>query len=90
MPVTGKESAMVRSQRACIAVEADGIIQAIKAEAKERQGQRNDLTTNITQLIAESNNKSENETRTKVAALFNTNRTYINEADGIMFCLNRH
>ena len=68
-------------------VEADEIVEAIKAETerqrreKQADTQRVTMKQPITQLIAPSKvRKEDNETRTKLATNFNTNRTYINEA----------
>lgn len=77
---SNKRRNLTSSQWACIAVEADGIIYELKQEAKERQGQRNDLKDNIVQLI-EQCNPNKNKTITKVADLFNTNKQYIYEAE---------
>lgn len=70
---TNKRRNLTSSQWACIAIEAEEIYQAIKKEAKERQGARNDL--NIPELIPESK-----EAREQIADLFNTNAHYINDA----------
>lgn len=69
---------LTSSQRACIAVEALEIIEVIKKEAREKQGKRNDLTSDnkLTQV-----KKMPDRSDTKVADLFGTNRTYYNEAN---------
>ena len=96
---------MIISQGSQAAVEADEIVEAIKAETERqrrekiseaRKAANEEITTEvaaemletglfeadeITQLIAPSKvRKEDNETRTKLATNFNTNRTYINEA----------
>ena len=96
---------MTISQGSQAAVEADEIVEAIKAETERqrrekiseaRKAANEEITTEvaaemletglfeadeITQLIAPSKvRKEDNETRTKLATNFNTNRTYINEA----------
>ena len=78
---------MIISQGSQAAVEADEIVEAIKAETerqrreKQADTQRVTMKQPITQLIAPSKvRKEDNETRTKLATTFNTNRTYINEA----------
>ncbi len=73
---TNNRRDLTSSQRACIAAEADEIIDAIRKEAEQRMllGK-----TDPTQLIVEGN-RTDNETASKVAELFNTNRTYFNEA----------
>jgi len=79
---SNKRRNLTSSQWAAVAVEADGIIEAIRKEARERQ-RANLMQGNKspdTQLIVERENRTANETASKVASLFNTNRTYINEA----------
>lgn len=49
------------------------LLPRLEEEAKKRQGERNDLKTNIPQKIAES------ESRHKAAKLTGTNRTYVSE-----------
>jgi hypothetical protein len=96
---------VIISQGSQAAVEADEIVEAIKAETERqrrekiseaRKAANEEITTEvaaemletglfeadeITQLIAPSKvRKEDNETRTKLATNFNTNRTYINEA----------
>ena len=96
---------MIISQGSQAAVEADEIVEAIKAETERqrrekiseaRKAANEEITTEvaaemletglfeadeITQLIAPSKvRKEDNETRTKLATNFNTNRTYIKEA----------
>ena len=73
---TNKRRNLTSSQWACIAIKEKDIISVIKAEAKERQGKRNDL--NIVQQIAQS--QKSNET---IAGLFNTNKQYIRDAEKI-------
>ena len=77
---SNKRRNLTSSQWACIAVEADEIMQTIKVQAKERQieGGKN----KVVQLIVQAN-PIENKTDTKLADLFNTNRTYINEAKNL-------
>jgi len=84
---TNKRRNLNSSQWACIAAEADEIIQAIseqvEKERREKQAEtlKNTLSkeVSLTQLIA-PNSKQENETRHKIAETFNTNRTYVSEA----------
>lgn len=78
---TNKRRNLSSGQWATIAVEAEDLLAAIKADAeKERRekiaASRKDETA---QKIAPSE-KSDRETSTKAAELFNTNRTYINQA----------
>lgn len=65
------------SQRACIALDYASIFEKFKTEAKQRQivGGKNKVRQNIAQP-----KKDENKTDTKVAKLFDTNRTYIQKA----------
>ena len=66
-------------QWATIAVEAEDIMQAIAVEAKARQGKRTDLTSDK-KLSEVPKQEHANSTPTKAAELFNTNRTYVNQA----------
>jgi len=67
---------LTSSQRACIAIEADEIIKVIQKEAEKRMLAGK---TDPTQLIVKGD-PNINSTATKVAELFQTNRTYFNEA----------
>lgn len=73
---TNKRRNLTSSQWAAIAVEADEFIQVLREEADKRMkaGKKDPG-----QLIAPSESE-QNKTRTKLATAFNTNRTYINEA----------
>jgi len=64
-------------QRACIALEYKPLFEKLKTEAKERQieGGKN----KVRQKIAEPK-RDDNKTDSKVAKLFDTNRTYIQKA----------
>lgn len=78
---TNKRRNLNSGQWATIAVEAEDIMQAITAEAEKKRREkiaasRKDETT---QKIAPSG-KSDRETSHKAAELFNTNRTYVNQA----------
>lgn len=64
-------------QRACIAIESEPLLERLKKEAKERQIEGG--KTKGRQKIAEAN-KDNNRTDSKVAKLFQTNRTYIQKA----------
>jgi len=72
---TNKRRNLNSGQWACIAAEAEDIMQAIKAEAEKRMKAGK---VNLTQIIVEG--RQERETATKAAELFNTNRTYVNQA----------
>ncbi len=78
---TNKRRNLTSSQWAAIANEAYDIIEALKKEARERQGQRNDLTSN--NKLSEVKDEHATKTATITAELFNTNRTYVNEAKRI-------
>ena len=64
-------------QRACIAIESEPLLERLKKEAKERQIEGG--KTKGRQKIAQAN-KDNNKTDSKVAKLFQTNRTYIQKA----------
>ena len=78
---TNKRRNLSSSQWAAVAVEADELLASIRAgvEAERRAKQAASQAGAITQLIVEQP-RSESETAHKAAELFNTNRTYINEA----------
>lgn len=78
---TNKRRNLTSSQWAAIAVEADEFIQALRGEAENvRRKKISEFKKGKTgQLIAPSESE-QNKTRTKLATTFNTNRTYINEA----------
>lgn len=72
-----KAKDMTSSQWACIAVEADEIVEAIKSEARERQLsnlKKGDEKPDM-ELIPERETSSQ-----KIADLFNTNEKYVREA----------
>jgi len=73
---TNKRRNLTSSQWACIAIEAEDIVNAIKTEAKERQvegGKNKGL-----ELIPKA---KKTHTSEKVAELFNTNEKYVREAE---------
>lgn len=78
---TNKRRNLTSSQWAAVAVEADELIAGIRAavEAERRAKISEARADETTQLIVESG-RSEREAAHKAAELFNTNRTYINEA----------
>lgn len=71
---TNKRRNLTSSQWAVIAIEAEDIVKAIKAEARERQGRRNDLTSvnKFTEVNPERSAQ-------KIAEVFNTNQHYISD-----------
>ena len=73
---TNKRRNLNSGQWATIAVEAEDIMAAIKAEAEKRMKAGK---VNPTQII-EQGSKNEAATAHKAAELFNTNRTYVNQA----------
>lgn len=75
---SNKRRNLTSSQWACIAVEADEIIYTLKQAAKEKQGQRNDLTS--VNLLTNVMSVNESRTDAKIADIFNTNRQYVYEA----------
>ena len=79
---TNKRRNMSSSQWATVAVEAEEIRAAIQAqvEAQRRAKQAATQAEPVSQLIDEQPARNEDRTDHKVAEVFNTNRTYINEA----------
>ena len=71
---TNKRRNLTSSQWACIAVEADEIVEAIKADARARQIRK--PADFVPQLIEEQKESSE-----KIADMFNTNRQYVRDAE---------
>jgi hypothetical protein len=76
---TNKRRNLNSGQWATIAVEAEDIMAAIAVEAKARQGKRTDLTSDK-KLSEVPKQEHADKTSTKAAELFNTNRTYVNQA----------
>lgn len=54
--------------------------QALKGEAKQRQGTRTDLQPNITQQIEQCESRNERSTAAQIAKTVNTNRQYVSDA----------
>lgn len=79
---SNKRRNLTSSQWACLAVEADEIIYTLKQAAKEKQGQRNDLTS--VNLLTNVMSVNESRTDAKIADIFNTNRQYVYEAQKLM------
>lgn len=77
---TNKRRNLNSGQWATIAVEAEEVMGAIKEEAKARQVRK--PSDSVSQLIVEQK-PSEQRTDHKAAELFQTNRTYINQATKI-------
>jgi N6-adenosine-specific RNA methylase IME4 len=74
---SNKRRNLSSSQWAAIAVEAEDIIESIRKEARERMIAGK---PNPEKLIAQGNNSEDTRTASVVADLFNTNSTYIKEA----------
>lgn len=90
---TNKRRNLNSGQWACIAAEADDLLAVIREKVEEERRRKiaeaMENNTNRTaqsvpdrtaQKIAPSETKAEKETATKAAELFNTNRTYVNQA----------
>ena len=79
---TNKRRNLTSSQWAAVAVEAEQLIATIReAVEAERRAKISEARADETrQLIAPSESKDEAKTAHKAAELFNTNRTYINDA----------
>jgi len=79
---TNKRRNMNSGQWATMAVEAKDVIEALKEEAKARQVRKpSDSVGQI--IVPQASGKTEDKTATKAAELFQTNRTYINQATKI-------
>lgn len=78
---TNKRRNLNKGQWATIAIEAEDVLRVLADEAEELRKQKISESRNneTAQKIAPSE-KIERETATKAAELFNTNRTYINQA----------
>jgi len=72
---TNKRRNITSQQWACIAVESNDIVEALKKEAKERQVQGG--IEKVPQHVAEP---EKTESREKLAEMFNTNKSYVTEA----------
>ena len=80
---TNKRRNLTSSQWAAVANEATDIINTLEREAKERQGNRNDLKKN--ELLGKNTLKLKDNAPTseKLAEIFQTNPTYIKQAKRI-------
>jgi len=80
---TNKRRNLNSTQWACIAVEAEDLVNTIREvtekQRREKISEHNGMVA-TSQLIDESLDYNANRTDTKLAEAFNTNRTYINEA----------
>jgi hypothetical protein len=79
---TNKRRNLNSGQWATIAVEAEDIMGAIAEQVKSQQGKRTDLTSDK-KLSDVPRDVHANSTPTKAAEIFQTNRTYINQATKI-------
>lgn len=70
---TNKRRNLTSTQWACVAVEAEDLVEKLKEDALGRQTLGKKLPNPPTSA-------DENKTATKLAEVFNTNRTYVNEA----------
>ena len=69
------------SQKAAIGVELEDLLAELERQAKERQGTRNDLKTNIVQKIEQSSeDPMATRTISKAATVLGTNRQYVSDA----------
>lgn len=78
---TNKRRNLNSGQWACIAADADDLLAVIREKAEDERKAKISVarTDETAQKIAPSQ-KAERETATKAAELFNTNRTYVNQA----------
>ena len=81
---TNKRRNLTSSQWACIATEAEELIEALREAARERQlaGLKQNQDITVSQQIDERDS-DEGRTDEKVAETFNTNRQYIHDAGNI-------
>jgi hypothetical protein len=79
---TNKRRNLSSGQWATVAVEAEDVMRAIAGQVKSQQGKRTDLTLDK-KLSDVPKNEHADKTATKAAELFQTNRTYINQATKI-------
>jgi len=78
---TNKRRNLNSGQWACIAAEADDLLTVIREKAEdERKAKISAARTDETAQKIAPSQKAERETATKAAELFNTNRTYVNQA----------
>lgn len=80
---TNKRRNLTSTQWACVAVEAEDLVAKIKEDTerqrREKQAETQSKVANG-QIIVRQVDEHENKVATKLAEVFNTNRTYINEA----------
>jgi hypothetical protein len=77
---TNKRRNLNKGQWATIAVEAEEVLAALSKEAEERMKAGVRTRDNPRQIIAQGSEEDDGKTASKVAELFNTNRTYVNQA----------
>jgi hypothetical protein len=80
---TNKRRNLNSGQWACIAAEADDLLAVIREQVEREKAKRVSQArqSEVTQKIVEpAQPRQERETATKAAELFNTNRTYVNQA----------
>lgn len=83
---TNKRRNLTSTQWACIAVEADDLVSVIKEETEKQKREKqiahaaNQYDEPSNNLLLQPRNPNENAVATKLADVFNTNRTYVNEA----------
>lgn len=81
---TNKRRNLTSTQWACIAVEAEDLVLKIRESTEKERREKQSISQSngsITQKIVEQTvDRTKNETASKLAEVFNTNRTYVNEA----------
>jgi hypothetical protein len=86
---TNKRRNLTSSQWAAIAVESEDIVKAIKKKVEDERREKqiknasNQYLEPSDNLLSEGSNEHETTAATQIASLFNTNRTYVNEAASI-------
>jgi len=78
---TNKRRNLNKGQWATIAVEAEDVLSVIAAQVeKERREKQAETQAMGQKIVPQASGKVEDKTATKAAELFNTNRTYVNQA----------
>lgn len=78
---TNKRRNLNSGQWACIAAEADDLLAVIREQVeKERREKQAETQAMGQKIVPQASGKVEDKTAAKAAELFNTNRTYVNQA----------
>lgn len=78
---TNKRRNLNKGQWACIAADADGLLAVIREQVERERREKQAETQAMGQkIVPQASGKVEDKTAAKAAELFNTNRTYVNQA----------